>query len=319
VTFGVGLLSQATALHDGRILFTGGLDPTTGQPTAAAAIYDPIALTTTPLAMAQARAGHGASALGNGKVLITGGLSGFALQNPLSIFTGILGSTEVFDPATNSFAPGPNLVEPRALHSSTTLTSGQVLIAGGLTLIPIANVPTVSSTAYRFNPATNSFGLPAVFSGARFLHSAVALSNGKVLLCGGLSLDLTTFLTTGNVQDLAIGTRSDCQVYAPSLFGFGTFTTVNGMQEGRAGAAVAPLPNGGALIAGGFRLVISPATLQLEVAATATADVLLSGQNAIARTGPMAAPRILATTVSLPDGTTMVVGGGPVGAEIYQH
>jgi hypothetical protein len=91
------------------------------------------------------------------------------------------------------------------------------------------------------------------------------------------------------------------------------------MQEGRAGAAVAPLPNGGALIAGGFRLVISPATLQLEVAATATADVLLSGQNAIARTGPMAAPRILGTTVSLPDGTIMVVGGGPVGAEIYQH
>jgi len=40
-------------------------------------------------------------------------------------------------------------------------------------------------------------------------------------------------------------------LFSVGLFGFGTFTTVPGMQEGRAGAAIAPLPNGGALIAGG--------------------------------------------------------------------
>jgi hypothetical protein len=318
VSFGVGVLSQSTALADGRILFTGGLDLTTGQPTSAAALYDPIAQTTTPLSMVSPRAGHGASLMGNGKILVTGGLSAFNLQNPLSLFQGIQVSTEVFDPASGTFAAGPNLLEARALHTSTTLTNGQVLIAGGLTLLPIVNIPSVSATAYRFNPATNSFGLPAVFSGARFLHSAAPLSNGKVLLAGGLNVDLTAFLTSGNVQDLSISTRSDCQVYSPSLFGFGTFAVVNGMQEGRAGAAIAPLPNGGALIAGGFHVTINPATLQFELGATATADVL-SSPNTIAPTGSMAAPRLFPTTVKLPDGTILVVGGGPAGAEIYQN
>lgn len=318
VTFGVGALSQATALADGRILFTGGLDLTTGQPTAAAAVYDPVAQATTTLTMARPRAGHGASLMGNGKVLITGGLAAFDLQDPLSLLTGIQQSTEVFDPATGTFTQGPNMLEARALHTSTTLTSGQVLIAGGLTLLPIVNVPTVSATAYRFNPATNSFGLPATFPGARFLHSAAPLSNGKVLLAGGLNIDFTAFLASRNVQDLRIDTRSDCQVYSPSLLGFGTFATVNGMQEGRAGAAIAPLPNGGALIAGGFSVSIDPATAQFGLGATATADVM-SGANQIAATRPMAAPRLFPVAVNLHDGTIMVVGGGPAGAEIYQN
>ncbi len=317
-TFGVGLLSQTTPLADGRVLFTGGLDLATGQPTAAAAIYDPATQTTTTLAMASPRAGHGASLLGNGRVLITGGSSALDLTNPLSLFTGILASTELFDPATNTFLAGPNMLEARAMHSSTTLTNGNVLIAGGITLIPFLNLPTVSATAYRFNPASNSFGLPATFSGGRFLHSAVALDNGKVLLCGGLTLDLTTFLQTLNIQDLIIGTRSDCQVYTPSLLGFGTFATTNGMQEGRAGAALAALPNGGALIAGGFRLAINNQTQTFDFAATATADVFTQGPNAIAPTGSMAAPRLFPLAVNLPDGNVMLVGGGP-GAEIYQR
>jgi hypothetical protein len=33
----------------------------------------------------------------------------------------------------------------------------------------------------------------------------------------------------------------------------------------------------------------------------------------------MAAPRLFPTTVNLPDGTIMVVGGGPTDAEIYQR
>lgn len=320
VTFGVGLFSQTTGLGDGRILFTGGLDLTTGQTTSAAAVYDPATQTTTTLAMASARAGHGASLMGNGKVLVTGGLSALDLANPLSLFTGLLVSSEIFDPTTNTFGPGPNMLEARALHTSTTLTNGQVLIAGGISLLPILSIPTVSSTAYRFNPTTNSFGLPSFFSGARFLHSAAPTSNGKVLLVGGLNLDFTTFLTTGQIQDLILTTRTDCQLFTPSfLGGFGTFATVNGMQEGRAGAAVAALPNGGALIAGGFQLVIDIPTSTFAFNPTASADRFSQSPNAIVPTGSMSAPRLFPTTVNLADGTVMVVGGGPTGAEIYQQ
>ncbi|MCA8965645.1 MAG: hypothetical protein H6838_06535 [Planctomycetes bacterium] len=315
-TFGVGLLSQTTTLADGRVLFTGGLDLLTGQPTAAAAVYDPATQTTTTLAMGTARAGHGASLLGNGKVLVTGGSSALNLSNPLSLFTGILVSTELFDPATDTFSPGPNMLEARAMHTSTTLTNGNVLIAGGITLIPFLNIPTVSATAYRFNPSNNSFGFPSTFGGGRFLHSAVALDNGKVLLCGGINIDFTQFLTTLNIQDLIINTRTDCQVYTPGILNFGTFATVNGMQEGRAGAALAALPNGGALMAGGFQLAIDAQTQTFVFGATATADVL--GQNTITATGSMAAPRLFPLAVNLPDGTVLVVGGGG-NAEVYQR
>ena len=228
-------------------------------------------------------------------------------------------ATEIFHHVAATCTPGPSLLEARDMHSSTTLTNGQVLIAGGITLIPIVNLPTVSATAYKFNHATNSFGLPAVFSGARFLHSAAALSNGKVLIAGGLSLDLSAFLQSRNLQDLIVGTRSDCQVYSPLLFGFGTFATVDGMQEGRAGAAIAPLPNGGALIAGGFAVTIDATSSTFTLGATASADRFAQGPNTITPTGSMAAPRLFPTTVNLPDGTVMVVGGGPANAEIWQR
>ena len=318
-TFGVGLLSQTTGLADGRVLFTGGLDLATGQPTAAAAVYDPVTQTTTTLAMASPRAGHGASLMGNGKVLVSGGSTAFNLTNLLSLFQGLLATTEVFDPATNTFSPGPTMLEARALHTSTTLTNGQVLVAGGITLLPIVNIPTVSSTAYRFNPATNSFGLPSVFGGARFLHSAAPLSNGRVLLVGGLTLDLTQFLQTLDPLDLVIGTRSDCQLFAPGLLGFGTFTTVPGMQVGRAGAAVAPLANGGALIAGGFELTIDPSTQTFVLDASAAADRFAQGPNTLVPVGAMAAPRLFPVAHTLPDGTVLVVGGGPATAEVFQH
>jgi hypothetical protein len=310
-TFGVGLLSQTTGLADGRVLFTGGLDLTTGQPTAAAAIYDPVTQATTTIAMGTARAGHGASLMGNGKVLVTGG-------SPSVDLTNLLASTEIFDPVTNTFAPGPNMLEPRAFHTSTTLTTGRVLIAGGIAVIPVINIPNVSATAYLFNPSTNNFGLPALMNGGRFLHSATALSNGRVLLVGGITIDLTAFLASGNLADLIIGTRTDCQLFNQGGF-FGTFTTVNGMQEGRAGAAVAALPNGGALIAGGFQLTIDATTQTFNLGATSTADRFTQSPNTLTPTGSMAAPRLFPTTVTLPDATVMVIGGGPANVEIYQN
>jgi hypothetical protein len=314
-TVSVGQYSQTTGLPDGRVLITGGLG-LLGQPSATAAIYDPVAQTTTQLQMNAARAGHGASLMGDGRVLITGGFAtlDFNLQNT---FGTLLGTTEIFDPANNTFVPGPTMLEPRAWHSSTTLTNGQVLIAGGLSQLPLVNTPIVSATAYRFNPATNSFGLPAVFSGGRFLHSAVPLSDGKVLLVGGASIDFAAYLVSQNIADLAIETRSDCQLYSPSLFGFGTFTTVSGMQEGRAGAAVAPLPGGRALIAGGYQLAIAAGTLTFQFVSTASADLFERGPNRIEATGAMSLARQNPMAVNLPDGTVMVVGG--LGAEIYQY
>ncbi len=316
-TFGVGLLSQSTTLADGRVLFTGGLG-LDGQPTNAAALYDPITQTTTNLTMATARAGHGASLMGNGRVIITGGFSIFNLTDILAFLQSITGSTEIFDPVTGVFTAGPTLLEPRALHTSTSVTGGQVFIAGGLTLLPIVNIPTVSATAYRFNPSNNSFGFPSFFSGARFLHSAVALSNGKVLLVGGLTLDLSAFLTSLDPTQIVIGTRTDGQVFSPGILGFGTFATANGMASGRAGAGVAALPNGNAVVTGGFTLTIDVPTSTFVAALSETTDRFVGSNNTFTPSGSMAAGRVFPVMTALPDGTILILGGGPLNAEIYQ-
>src|SRR5204863_4460587 len=108
---------------------------------------------------------------------------------------------------------------------------------------------------YRFNPATNSFAfLPVSMSGGRFLHSAVALSNGKVLIAGGVTFNLTTFLQTLDPTTIVVQTLSDCQVFTQGIVS--SFATVGPMSQPRAGAGLAALPNGGALIAGGMTLAL---------------------------------------------------------------
>jgi len=311
--FAAGLVDANNNAGAGDVLITGGgggtLTAATGLATTELFDFRRLARTPGPT-MSTARALHLAVRLADNRVLLIGGADATGI---------VLSSCEIYDPTTNTFTPGPNMLEARALHTSTTLTNGQVLIAGGISLLPIVNIPTVSATAYRFNPANNSFGLPAFFSGARFLHSAAPLSNGRVLLVGGLTLDFTAFLTSGQITDLVIGTRTDCQMFQTGLLGFGTFTTVNGMQVGRAGAAVAPLPNGGALIAGGFQLTLDIPNNTFAANATATADVFSQSPLGFTPTGSMAAPRLFPTALNLPDGTIMVVGGGPTDAEIYQR
>lgn len=313
-TFGVGILAQATTLADGRVLFTGGIG-LDGQPTDAAALYDPATESTTTLAMNAKRAGHGAALLGNGKVLITGGFSAFDLTDILGFLTSVQASTELFDPSTQSFSAGPNMLEARALHSETSLNDGGALVAGGLSVIPIVNIPNVSSTAYQYNATLNTFGLPKFMGSARMLHSAVKLDNGKVLIAGGVTLDLTQFIATGDLTQIQVGTLSDCQVYTPGFFS--GFATVNGMASGRAGAGIVALPGGKALIAGGAEISIDPANPTGIVLGTlATADLFSS--NALSPTGALTAARFLPVLTTLHDGNVLVVGGGPTTAELYQ-
>ncbi|MBL8765804.1 MAG: hypothetical protein JNL94_00465 [Planctomycetes bacterium] len=313
-TFGVGVLAQSLSLADGRVFFSGGLG-LDGQPTDAAAIYDPATQTTTTLTMNAKRAGHAAALMPNGKVLITGGFASFDVTDVLAFLSGVQPTSEIFDPIAQTFTNGPNMLEPRALHSATTLSNGGVLVAGGLTLLPIVNIPTVSATAYEYNPTLNTFGIPKFFSGARMLHSAVALSDGKALLVGGLSVDFSAVLTSGDLTQIVITTLSDVQRYTPGFFG--GFSSGGTLSVPRAGAGVVALPGGKALIAGGFDLILDPVTPTVNLTPSSAAD-LYAAPATIAATGSMAAARILPLLSKLNDGTVLVVGGGPADAEVYQ-
>jgi len=109
-------------------------------------------------------------------VLIAGGLDSGG--NPLM-------STELYDPATNTFATSgtPTMNTARYLATATLLPNGKVLIAGGF-----GSFDFLASTDL-FDPGANSFlpSDPATMNTARDSATATLLLNGQVLIAGGNS------------------------------------------------------------------------------------------------------------------------------------
>lgn len=181
---------SATLLTTGKVMVAGGfLTATTGVN---AELYDPATRTfsATDGGLIQPRFLHQTVRLPNGKVLIAGGQAW-----PSSSY---LQSTELYDPATDRFAPGPTMSAQRAGgHSVTLLTvgphAGRVLIAGGE-----LSGPTSSYDLY--DPTTNTIvlsGTLAVDAGVRSFHAATRLLTGEVVVAGGISG--TTPLDTSEV------------------------------------------------------------------------------------------------------------------------
>jgi hypothetical protein len=83
------------------------------------------------------RAGHTATRLGSGLVLLLGGRDAAG---------DAIGSALLFDPVTLRFADGGALRHPRADHAATTLCDGTVLVVGG-------GAPGAVLTAELYNPA----------------------------------------------------------------------------------------------------------------------------------------------------------------------
>jgi hypothetical protein len=131
------LRHAATALADGRVLVAGGYEPGwVGQPYEE--IWSPASnswqrVTTTGTGASDgARFGSTATLLADGRVLLVGGST---YLNPFQASPTISGLTRLFDPATGqcSTLPGPAQLR-RAFHCAARLPTGQVLLAGGVTL-----------------------------------------------------------------------------------------------------------------------------------------------------------------------------------------
>lgn len=131
---------QATALSNGQVLITGGWQVGSatrpgGVSMSSAEVYDPLSGESAAVSdMTQPRAGHSAVSIESadpnldGRVLIMGGIGpkGDAML-----------STEIYDPETGEFAPGPFLPEPRAflqavkVNGTGSFLDGKVLLGGG--------------------------------------------------------------------------------------------------------------------------------------------------------------------------------------------
>ncbi len=228
-----------TALPGGKIFVAGGYD--LGGFVASASLYDPATNAWTALAsMASARVLAGAFALPNGKVLVAGG-GGGSPQNTTGFAT-----TEIYDVATNTWSPGPGMLSPRWAFASTALPSGKILVAGGL-----LNNTNSTPAAEVLDPAVGLWVATSPLSVARGGPMSALLGNGTFLVAAGLNgaAGMTTFDASSEVYSEATG----------------QWTPSGSLSAARYIGAAARLPNGDALITGGFSDLMGSAAANTDL------------------------------------------------------
>ena len=119
--------------------------------------------------MSEARKGHTATKLGDGRVLVVGGENN----------SGATVTAEIYDPSSNSWTPAGDLNTPRSGHTASLLKDGRVLIAGGEN----SGGPVKSLEIY--DPAADSFGSAGLLNTGRSGHAAATLNDGRVVIVGG--------------------------------------------------------------------------------------------------------------------------------------
>src|SRR6266446_6141312 len=93
-----------------------------------------------------------------------------------------LASTDIFDPTTGRFSPGPMMHSKRAGIVPVELTNGQILIAGGF----VETRPTTTAVDI-YGPASATMVETEPLSVPRGAYAAARLPDGRVLFAGGLS------------------------------------------------------------------------------------------------------------------------------------
>ena len=244
----VGTMTQArtghaaTLLASGKALITGGnaawsdtLDTTPLPATATAELWDPATGQFTTLAhpMSVARRNHTATLLGNGQVLICGGLSGAVLN-----YGDIQASAELFDPTALTFTPlSPAMTVARQMHQALALQAGTVLLVGGTDYSMSSGTATpygIANADLFTLGATPGFAATATSLGTGRGHAgAVELAGGQVFVAGGLG-----------PADTWLGTT---ELYTPGSRSFALSTP---MVTAMADPVAALLPSGQVLVIG---------------------------------------------------------------------
>ncbi len=137
--------------------------------------------------MIQGRAGHTATLLRDGRVLVAGG------YNEIEI-----ASSELYDPASATWTNTGRLAIGRQNHTATLLPNGMVLVAGGTDR---SGLTTASAELY--NPATGAWTPTGSLLHDRALHTATLLAGGRVLVAGGSGS--SGFVASAELYDPATG------------------------------------------------------------------------------------------------------------------
>jgi len=246
-------LHTATLLPDGRWLLCGGVN-VLNDPQPSCEVYDPVADSFTAVAsMLTPRAGHTATLLANGRVLVTGGLHAMTVTpSPINAIFDTVNTTEIYNPATNTWTAGPNLRTPRAAHLAILRPDGRVLLAGGISWDTIIiQIPTIRSTTDLYDPVANTIVAGPGMSTPHSLVDPLPIGNDRWLVAGGISaLTLTNQGTPTAVAEVynavtntwsAAGSMATARgIHRGFALGAGRFLCVGGAN----GSILSPTPLG---------------------------------------------------------------------------
>ncbi|MFL5719406.1 MAG: Kelch repeat-containing protein [Chloroflexota bacterium] len=271
-----------TRLADGKVLVAGGSDGSGAE----VEVYDPVAsLWTRTGDMIEGRGQGFGVTLADGRVLAAGGGN-----------DGGKSSAELYDPATGRWSPTGSMTIVRAGPLGVArLADGRVLVTGGFA--------DQEASAEIYDPTTGRWTATAgqMTAGRKDEQSSITLSDGRVLVCGGVP--------------------SSCDLFDPAK---GTFTATGPLKWSYSDLLVLnQLTNGKVvLVAGGSSgSATGMATAQLFDPTTATWTAVDQ---------PMGQTKYVRSAHLLPNGTVLVVGsdttipagtsnlGGTPTAELYR-
>jgi len=248
-----------------------------------------------PLTVTAGRALQTANLLPDGTVLLAGG----SLNTAGESF-----SYEIYNPATNTFTNGYSTVNPPSMllngghyaHVSAQLTSGQVVIVGGM---GNTSYTSLSSTVELFTVgatpgAPGTVTVPAGQTLGRVYHTATRLADGRVLVAGGAS----SLNGTGGTPSYNYTYPNTVSIYDPTL---NAWTSTGNLNAGRYAAQAILLATGDVLITGGRTYANS--------SGSSTAEVWNHTTGVWTTVGPMTSSRVFHSLVLLKDGTVLVIGG----------
>lgn len=277
---GIGLILRSPNVGPSPIpepTHSATLEPSaTAEPTQRAAAWTVIA------SMSEARNGHTATLLADGKVLVAGG--GTA-------------SAELYDPSTGTWTATGNMIQARGGHTATLLLDGRVLVTGGHSGDGGYPPSDRDRSAELYDPATGTWTATGAMSLPHYGGTATLLLDGTVLVAGG--------------YDNSALPLASAELYDPSS---GSWTATGGMIEKRVHHAATLLSDGKVLLVGGYGWPSFDTPDRL-----ASAELYDPGTGTWTAAGSMNEPRAWITALLLRDGRVLVAGGEVhiASAELY--
>jgi hypothetical protein len=219
-----------------------------------------------------------ATKLKDGRVLIVGGMA-------TAFNDSVLGSAELYNPATGSTTLVGSLHTPRFGHVAALLNDGRVLIAGGEDAngAPVRPAEFFNLSTKIFTPAGNT-----PFTDFEPCN-ATTLKDGRVLFAGGWSIG-------SHPVNVAV-------IYNPGTAYWWNLPPQEPMVYEQCTAEAALMPNGKVLIVGGAETTFA------GTGPTRVAQFFDPSVNTFSSTGSMAAARIQLRATLLQNGKILIAGG----------